>query len=172
MKPEELARTTVEKYIKERKILSDRPPKLFGVEVCQAGTFVSIKTSEGELRGCIGTIMPTRSSVIEEIIYNAISASTKDLRFPAVEPFELINLKYSVDILQKPEKISSFAHLNPEIYGIIVISDTGRQALLLPALEGLDTVEKQVSACMRKAGIGANEKVSIQRFKVDRYSEK
>lgn len=170
MKPAELARKTVELYIKERKVISP-PDSLDGVEIERAGTFVSLKTLSGELRGCIGTIFPAKATIIEEIIHNAIAASTADPRFQEVQENELDNLKYSVDILFPPEKVSAIEELNPKIFGIIVSSKSGRQALLLPDLEGVNTIEDQVSICMRKAGIPIGEPISIQRFKVVRYSE-
>ncbi len=171
MKPYELARQTVELYVKENKIPSP-PAVLEGLEVTQAGAFVSIKTKDGALRGCIGTIFPTKDSVIEEIISNAIAAAIKDPRFEPITEDELEDLVYSVDVLHPPEDVSSPSELNPKIYGIITISRSGRQALLLPDLEGIDTVEAQVGICKQKAGIPMNEAVAVQRFKVDRYSEK
>jgi MEMO1 family protein len=171
MKPYELARQTVELYVKENKTPVP-PPSLEGIEIKQAGAFVSIKTKDGTLRGCIGTIFPTKDSVVDEIISNAVSAAMKDPRFEPIEESELDDLVYSVDVLHPPEDVSSPSELNPKIYGIITISRSGRQALLLPDLEGIDTVEAQVGICKQKAGIPLNEAVSVQRFKVDRYSEK
>ena len=169
MKPHELAKLTIEKHIKGDG-MPEIPQKLTGVDVNSAGAFVSIKTLDGDLRGCIGTILATRKSVIEEVMHNAISSATKDPRFTPIEEFELDNLQYSVDILHEPERVKSLDQLDPKTYGIIISSESGKQALLLPDLEGLDTIEKQVTACMRKAGIPLNEKISVQRFKVDRYS--
>ncbi len=171
MKPYELARQTVELYVKENKIPA-APSELEGIEVKQAGAFVSIKTKEGALRGCIGTIFPTKDDVIEEIISNAVAAAVKDPRFEPVSEEELENLVYSVDVLHPPEDVSSPSELNPKVYGIITISRSGRQALLLPDLEGIDTVQAQLGICKQKAGIPLNEAVAVQRFKVDRYSEK
>lgn len=170
MRPEELARLTVENHIKYNK-MPEMPTKLLEVNADKAGAFVSIKTKGGDLRGCIGTIQATRDSVIEEIMNNAVSSATKDPRFPTIEESELDKLKYSVDILHEAERVNNFNELDPKVYGIIVSSASGKQALLLPALEGLDTVEKQVSACMRKAGIPQKERISVYKFKVDRYSE-
>ena len=170
MRPEKFARFIIENHIKKTG-KPELPKKLTDVEVQQAGAFVSIKTIDDDLRGCIGTILSSRNSVIEEVMNNAISSATRDPRFPEVEESELENLKYSVDILHEPERVNDFKQLDPNIYGIIVSSATGKQALLLPDLEGLDTTEKQLAACMRKAGIAMDESVSIQRFKVDRYSE-
>jgi len=170
MKPVEFAKLTVEKYIKEGKTPSI-PPSLAGIDIKRAGIFVSIKKSNGDLRGCIGTIFPTKKTIAEEIIHNAIAASTKDPRFEPIKRYELKDLVYSVDILHPPEDISSIKELDPEIYGIIVIAQSGKQALLLPHLEGVNTVEDQIQICMRKAGISSNDPISVKRFKVDRYKE-
>lgn len=168
MKPAEFAKLIVETHIKEGKKPS-LPTSLIGIDITKAGAFVSIKTSNGDLRGCIGTIFPTKNTVIEEIIHNAIAASTQDPRFEAVKRFELKNLVYSVDILHPPESVKSLTELDPMVYGIIVASQSGKQALLLPDLEGIETVEDQVAICMNKAGIASQEAISVSRFKVDRY---
>jgi len=171
MKPTEFAKLTVETFIKEGK-LPKMPPSLIGINVDKAGTFVSIKTrDDNNLRGCIGTIFPTKENVIEEIMHNAIAAATKDPRFEAVQRPELDNLRYSVDILFPPEPVTAVDQLDPKNYGIIVASRSGRQALLLPDLEGIDTVEVQLGVCKRKAGIPPNEPIAVQRFKVERYPE-
>lgn len=170
MRPEKFARSIVENYIKQDGEF-DIPEKLTDVEVNKAGAFVSIKTFEGDLRGCIGTILATEDSVIEEIKNNAIASATRDPRFPEVKEAELDFLRYSVDILHEPEKVQDINELDPKVYGIIVSSKSGKQALLLPDLDGLDTTEKQLTACIRKAGIKMKEDISVQRFKVDRYSE-
>lgn len=168
MKPQELAKLTVETYIKEKKTPSAET-KIEGVELHKAGTFTTIKTHDYELRGCIGTIFPTKNTVTEEIISNSISAATKDPRFPAIQRQELPNLKYSVDILHPPEQVSGHDELNPKIYGLIVVGESGRQGLLLPDLEGIDTVEQQIKFCMQKADIYEDEGLKLYRFKVDRY---
>jgi len=170
MKPVEFAKSVIEKYIKEGKIPSV-PSSLIGIDVEKAGSFVSIKTTNGDLRGCIGTIFPTKNTIVEEIVHNAIAASTQDPRFEPIKRYELNDLVYSVDILHPPEDISSIDELDPKNFGIIVIAQSGRQALLLPDLEGVDTVEDQITICMRKAGIPSGESISVKRFKVDRYKE-
>ena len=132
-----------------------------------AGVFVSLK-KHGELRGCIGTFEPTRPNVALEIIHNAISAATRDPRFPPVEAHELSEIGYSVDILTKPEAVSDTKDLDPKRYGVIVESGW-KKGLLLPDLEGVDTVEYQLSIAKQKAGIGEEEPVRIYRFMVKRY---
>ena len=123
---------------------------------------------DGSLRGCIGTISPTTSSIADEIIRNAISAGTEDPRFPPVTEDELSRLEYSVDVLGKAEKIESMDELDPLRYGVIV-SKGHRRGLLLPNLEGVETAEKQISIALRKAGISPNEDYQLERFEVVRH---
>ena len=135
----------------------------------KAGTFVSIKKN-GELRGCIGTIMPTKANIALEIISNAISSGTRDPRFNAVKMDELDSLSYSVDVLLEPEPIDSIKDLDVKKYGVIVRSGF-RSGLLLPNLEGVDTPEEQVSIALQKAGISFREDFTMERFEVLRYEE-
>jgi hypothetical protein len=160
-----LAKKTVESYVKKGKII---PPKELTPKMRQrAGVFVSIHKS-GELRGCIGTIEPQRNNVAEEIITNAISSATRDPRFLPITPSELKDLEYSVDVLTKPEPIQSKDQLDPKRYGVIVEAG-GRKGLLLPDLEGVDSVDEQIDICRQKGGIGPNEPVKLYRFEVKRY---
>lgn len=163
-----LARKTVEAYIKTGR----RPdmPKGLPDEMYsgRAGVFVSIR-EEGRLRGCIGTIAPVRESIAEEIMENAISAAVHDPRFAPVRPWELDKLIYSVDVLGRPEDISSKDELDVKRYGVIVRKGF-KKGLLLPDLEGIDSVEEQVAIAKRKAGIPAYENdVMLQRFEVIRH---
>jgi AmmeMemoRadiSam system protein A len=160
-----LAKETVESYIREGKI--PQPKELTLEMEKQAGVFVSIH-KHGELRGCIGTFEPTKSNVAEEIMTNAISSATRDPRFPPIAASELADLEYSVDILTKPEPVKDVSQLNPKKYGVIVESGF-RRGLLLPDLEGVDTVERQIEICRLKAGIPFDGPVSLYRFEVKRF---
>jgi AmmeMemoRadiSam system protein A len=160
-----LARQSLEYYLRTGKVLpvpEPLPPELAG----RAGAFVSIK-KHGNLRGCIGTIGPTRANLAEEIIYNALAAGLEDPRFPPVTAEELPELRYSVDVLSEPEP-ATLADLDPKVYGVIV-SRGRRRGLLLPDLEGIDTVEEQVAIARQKGGIGPDEPYRLERFKVTRY---
>ena len=160
-----LAKETVETYVKEGKIprLKELTPEMRG----RAGVFVSIHKL-GELRGCIGTFEPVEKNVAEETIANAISSATRDPRFPPVAPNELKDLTYNVDVLTKPEPIDSKDQLDPKKYGVIV--ECGwRRGLLLPDLEGVDSVDEQIDICRQKAGIAPDEPVKLYRFQVKRY---
>ncbi len=165
-----LARTVVETFVKEGSLV--RAPKEPSDLLSQrAGCFVSIKTLAGELRGCIGTIEPSKDSLAEEVILNAISAATRDPRFAPVREDELPGLKYSVDVLSQPEPVK-LEDLNPEIYGVIVEDKNGvRRGLLLPNLKGIKTVAQQVEIASRKAGIPAGDEINLWRFRAERYSE-
>lgn len=162
----ELARQTITQYV--RSGVTIQPPEELTAEMAQqAGAFVSLHTG-GALRGCIGTLEPTRATVAEEVIQNAISAATRDPRFPPVQPNELSGLEISVDVLTPAEPIASIEELDPERYGVIVQSGW-RRGVLLPDLEGVDTAEYQVSIARRKAGIGPQEPVQLYRFEVKRH---
>jgi AmmeMemoRadiSam system protein A len=163
----QLARQSIEAFVRNKKTLS--PPDDLTPEVAQqAGTFVSLHTKDGALRGCIGTFQPTQPSVAEEVIHNAVSAATRDPRFPPVQLDELDDLDISVDVLTEPEPVDSVAQLDARKYGVIVQSGW-RKGLLLPDLEGVDTPEYQIEICRRKAGIGPKEPVKLYRFEVKRY---
>jgi AmmeMemoRadiSam system protein A len=168
----QLARRTIELYITRKavpNVPSDLPPDMLR----PAGAFVSIHR-HGELRGCIGTIQPTCDSVAEEIIQNAVSAATRDPRFPPIGRDELADLEVKVDVLCEPEEVHGLDELDPRRYGLIVQSEfqPWRRGLLLPDLEGIDTVEKQVYwTRYHKAGItDPNEPVRMFRFEVKRHT--
>jgi AmmeMemoRadiSam system protein A len=167
----ELARETIETYVCEGKTIA--PPEELTPEMQQrAGTFVSLHDWRGQLRGCIGTFLPTRATVAQEIIYNAISAATQDPRFPPVMPGELDGLDIKVDVLSEPEPVSDMKELDAKRYGIIIQATQGshRRALLLPDLDGVDTVQEQIRICRLKAGIGPEEPIELQCFRVKRYT--
>jgi AmmeMemoRadiSam system protein A/AmmeMemoRadiSam system protein B len=165
-----LARKAVESFVRSGLILSP-PRSTQTLLTTRAPCFVSLKTLNGELRGCIGTIEASRDTLAEEIIANAISAATNDPRFEEVQPEELSNLRYSVDVLFPPEE-AVVEDLDPSMYGVIVEDKTGtRRGLLLPDIPGIDNAEHQVEIAARKAGIQQGEPIRLYRFRVERYPE-
>ncbi|TDT50391.1 AmmeMemoRadiSam system protein A [Fonticella tunisiensis] len=162
-----LARESLEHYINEGEYLKipDYIPASMLKE--KRAVFVSLK-KDGELRGCIGTIYPITDNVAEEIIRNAVEAGVNDPRFYPVGRDELVDIDYSVDVLMPPVKTSK-EDLNPKRYGVIVRKGN-RAGVLLPDLEGVDTVDEQISIALKKAGISEDEEYEIERFEVVRHS--
>lgn len=164
-----LARASVEYFVTTQRplLIPDGLPSELTDK--RAGVFVSIH-EHGDLRGCIGTIAPTRDSIAQEIVSNAISACSSDPRFYPIQANELDYLSYSVDVLFPPEPIDSPDELDPQEYGVIV-SKGNRRGLLLPNLEGVNTVAEQVAIAQAKAGIPPTETdVSLERFRVVRHT--
>lgn len=165
-----LARATVETFV-----LTGRAPKPpaneSGLLAERAACFVSIKTRDGDLRGCIGTIEPSRNTLGAEVVANALGAATRDPRFKPITVNELSQLRYSVDVLSTPEP-AEFEDLDARVYGVIVEDERGnRRGLLLPDLEGIDTPRRQIEIASRKAGIPLGVPVKLSRFRVERFGE-
>ena len=164
-----LARLSLETFVRTGKRLDTLPDGLPDEMTDRsAGTFVSLH-AHGQLRGCIGTTGPTTDSVAWEIVQNAVSACYRDPRFAPVRVDELNSLEYSVDVLGEPEAIFSPAELDAKRYGVIV-SCGGRRGLLLPDLDGVDTVEQQIDIARQKGGISSREKYTLERFEVVRHT--
>lgn len=169
-----LARKSIETYVKTFKKLNFEKVKdefsddfIEEVKDERSGVFVSIHT-QGNLRGCIGTIYPSQDFLIEEIIYNSISACSKDPRFNAVEEWELLQIDIKVDVLGEPECIQSLEQLDVVKYGVIVEKGSKR-GLLLPNLEGINSVDEQIEIAMNKANINSKEDMKLYRFQVIRH---
>ncbi len=170
-----LAREAIEAFVKTGRApdwasLKPRFPADFSEEAenRRAGAFVSLHKG-GELRGCIGTISATQPTLAQEIVYCACEAAGSDPRFPPVEESELYLLDVKTDVLGDAEDIESPEQLDPKRYGVIVRSGY-RRGLLLPDLEGVDTVERQIAIAKQKAGIASAENVELQRFEVVRHT--
>jgi AmmeMemoRadiSam system protein A len=161
-----LARRSIESYVRHGHGLEG--PQLDDSEYpARAGTFVSLHRDD-QLRGCIGTILPTHDTLANEVAANAVEAATRDPRFPPLQPEELDDLEVKVDVLHAPESCT-IDDLDPSRYGVIVTSGW-RRGLLLPDLEGVDDVETQLDIVAKKAGIRPGEPCSYERFLVDRYT--
>ena len=163
----QLARLALEEFVRTGR----QPPLSAGLPTAltreTAGVFVSLYRA-GRLRGCIGTIAPATASVAQEIVRNAVLAGTRDPRFPAVGEAELPELTYSVDVLGPLEPVAGLQQLDPRRYGVVVRCGQ-RRGLLLPDLDGVDTVEKQIRIAREKGGIGREEGYTLARFEVVRH---
>lgn len=144
-------------------------PKDLAPEMLQnrAGVFVTLHKN-GQLRGCIGTFLPVRENIALEIWHNAVAACSQDPRFGAVRPDELDEIEYSVDVLTTPQAVKDINALNPKVDGIIV-QNGERRGLLLPDIEGIETLAQQVAIAKQKAGIAPNEPINLFSFQVKRH---
>jgi AmmeMemoRadiSam system protein A len=160
------AKSVVAAAVKGRE--APQSPPAIGELARKAGVFVTIYKPDGNLRGCMGTIGPTEPNVVRQTEYCAKLAACEDPRFHPVRADELEGLKFEVSVLYEPEPIESKEYLDPQTYGVIISATDGRRALMLPGIEQLDTIDKQLSATRQKAGIGPSEPISLMRFKVDK----
>ena len=161
----DLATQTVRTFVMSGHVLS-APDPIPQEMRSRAGVFVSIKKS-GQLRGCIGTFFPAKETIAHEIIANAVKSASTDPRFPPIDETELADLTISVDVLSEPEPCDE-SQLDPSCYGVIV--ECGwRQGLLLPDLEGVESVEDQVAISRSKAGIRPDTPIRLSRFTVERH---
>ncbi|MBT1248067.1 MULTISPECIES: AmmeMemoRadiSam system protein A [unclassified Thermosipho (in: thermotogales)] len=157
----------IENYVLYSKIINpdnSLPKELFEKK---AGCFVTLHTTDGNLRGCIGTFKPTQENLALEIRNNAIAAATQDPRFLPLSKKELGSIIVSVDVLSEIEKVNSIKELDPKKYGIIV-KQGNRRGLLLPDIEGVNSTDEQIRIAKLKAGI-YSENFEIYKFTVQRY---
>jgi AmmeMemoRadiSam system protein A len=161
-----LAQESIHHYLNYSEKLSCPNPLSTDLNL-RSGAFVSIKKLK-QLRGCIGTLEPCEPNLAMEIIENALKAALHDPRFSPVIPEELQDLTYSIDVVRPLEKISDVSELNPDVFGLVVRSN-GKQGVLLPDLEGVDSAEEQIQICRAKGKIHNNEPIEMYRFKVDRF---
>jgi AmmeMemoRadiSam system protein A len=182
-----LAKSAIENYIENNEIIlipSDFPKEYL---TKKAGAFVTIE-KKGQLRGCIGTYLPTKENIAKEVIENAIIAATEDYRFGKIKKEELPLLSYTVYVLGTPEIVTDLKELNPKKYGIIIknipspfsekkaaIFDDwprAKSGLLLPGLEGIDSPKEQIAVACQKAGINPEkEGITIYKFSAEKYNE-
>jgi len=169
-----LARKSIKYYLKNQMILptpGDLPDFLIK---SRGGVFVSIfEKNSNKLRGCIGTCKPTRKHIAEEIIYNSLSAAFEDQRFNSLTENELNNIYFEISLLGEVLRVQILEELDPKIFGIIITSNNGKQALLLPNIREIDNVEKQLSVIYKKANIDpTKEKINLFKFRVKKFAEK
>ena len=158
----------MEQYVRHRDLLTpptDPPPLLKD----PGAAFVTLRLGKA-LRGCIGTLGPTKPTLAHEIIANAVAAASSDPRFPPVAPSELAVLLYEVDILGALEPIPDEGHLDPDQYGVVVQAGE-RRGVLLPAIEGVTSARQQVAIARAKAMIRPDQTVTLYRFTVTRFRE-
>jgi len=133
------------------------------------GCFVSLKVGE-RLRGCIGTVLPARPTLEDEVAENAVAAATRDPRFRPLRPAELDFVRFSLDLLTTPVPVASPTELDAARYGV-VLRGAGRLGVLLPDIPGVTSPQQQIAICLEKAGLTETTPYALERFEVERFSE-
>ncbi|MBI1946185.1 MAG: AmmeMemoRadiSam system protein A [Deltaproteobacteria bacterium] len=140
-----------------------------GSAALDAGNFTGVFVTwrkNGDLRGCIGRMTLT-GSVADAVRELAVAAAVDDPRFPPVTKEELGELCGEVTLLHPTEPVDDVRQLDPRIFGVEV-SAGWRRGVLLPDLEGVDTVEEQLAIVLRKAGIARHESYQLRRFRAQK----
>jgi uncharacterized protein len=95
-----------------------------------AGAFVTLKTREGDLRGCIGSIKAIEP-LYKAVTSSAISAAFRDPRFPPLHAGELDLLDLEISVMGPIEVVTNIEEIVVSRDGLII--SQGRYAgLLLP----------------------------------------
>lgn len=140
------------------------PPRLSA----KRASFVTLHT-EGNLRGCIGTLEPRRS-LVEDVSYNAYAAAFQDIRFPPLQADELSALSLQVSILSVPapldidSEVALLARLKPGVDGLILQEGALRSTFLPSVWESLPEPERFLSHLKLKAGLAAHHWSGTIRF--------
>jgi len=119
----------------------------------------------------MGELIAHHEDLVAETMDRAAAAAFEDPRFPPLTPEELERTVIDVTLLGPLEPVGSTRELDPQRYGVEVTSRCGHRAVLLPDIEGIDTVKEQVRIACRKAGIDPKENVAIRRFEALRIEQ-
>lgn len=162
-----LARGTIQTYFSTR---TKAAPKDLGIPVTPgmrqiAGAFVTLH-KHGDLRGCIGEIVPTRP-LVEAVIDHAINAAFGDRRFDALTEMELPLCDVEISALSEPRDIGSWKEIVLGTHGI-VLHKQGRSAVFLPQVapeQGWD-VPTTLAHLATKAGLSPDDWREGAKFQV------
>ncbi len=147
-----IAKESVEAYVSNREILDFKIKDECLKE--KGGAFVTLH-KDGELRGCIGQIMPSEKPLWQVVRDMSISAATKDFRFKAVDKSELKRLTYEISVLSSPKRIDNWHDIILGEHGVI-IKKGKKSGVFLPQV-AIDTgwsLEKFLEElCKQKAGL-------------------
>lgn len=135
------------------------------------GVFVTIRRSNGDLRGCVGSILPLCDNIAEQTRQMACAAAFGDRRFPPVTREEFPELRFEVSVIQNLEEVNSLVELDANHYGVVVSTADGRTGCLLPGLPQIHNVQQQLDFARYKAGIDLNEPARMQRFETVKIEE-
>jgi len=136
-------------------------------------SFVTLKRN-GQLRGCIGSVYPTKPLILD-LIDNAKNAAFQDPRFEPLTPEELSNLDVSVSVLSSIERINfkDERDLLSQIYPHgVILADRDRRAVYLPVVwEQLPERDVFLNSLKEKAGLPPNYfSRTLEAYKFDAIS--
>jgi AmmeMemoRadiSam system protein A len=171
----DLAKEAIESKLERReiKIPKNIPSKLKE----KRGTFVTL-TINGQLRGCIGHILPVQE-LYKDVIENARSAALDDPRFPPLTKEELPNVKIEISILDLPKKLKYESpqmlidYLNKTKPGVILKKGSCRATFLPQVWEEVKEPEEFLAHLCLKAGLQADEwtrTIEIETYKVEKIN--
>ncbi len=141
-------------------------------------SFVSLHL-EGRLRGCIGSLAPTRGLGVD-VAENAVGAALRDPRFSPLAAAEWVRCALEVSVLSAPKPLrfgdeaELLAQLRPGEDGVILEYE-GRRGTFLPQVwEGLPETRAFLAELMRKAGIPADTRLArckLWRYRVIKWTQ-
>lgn len=156
----ELAKKAIEQdFHKNRELdtqeLSKKYPQLLEKGAC----FATLEL-DGNLRGCIGSIIAHRP-LIDDIIHNAKAAAFEDVRFPPLSQDEFQRVQVELSLLSTPQKLTYSSpedlkeKIKPSIHGVILQKGSNQATFLPQVWEQLPTFEAFFSHLCQKAGLGS-----------------
>lgn len=164
-----IAQRAVEHYIKHGDLLPIDFP-LSASMLSQKACYVTVYEKPGyHVRGVFGRPTPAQPTLAHEIVFNTIEVVRRQEK-SHIRPVDVPHLKYAISVLGPLERILDASHLNPDRFGLYVLSDRGHSAVILPQRTGIETGEEQISTAFREAGINSpDESVTMYRFLVTYY---
>lgn len=164
----DVGRDAIRCALEGRPVVSEVEP--IGLLAEPAPVFVTLRIAN-KLRGCIGSLVAMHDNLIEETMDRARAAAFDDPRFTRLTRAELPDTSVEVSILRPLQPIGSIDELDPVRFGIEVRDGNGRRAVLLPEIDGVDTVEQQIKVTRQKAGIPPGNELQIRKFTVVKVSD-
>jgi AmmeMemoRadiSam system protein A len=152
-----LARETIERKLFDRKSGEPNETELPPAFQERKGTFVTL-TAKGQLRGCIGHIIP-QETLLDGVQENAMNAAFRDPRFHPLRPDEWKDIRIEVSILTEPKPLSYtdgrdlLSKLRPGIDGVIIRRGYHQATFLPQVWEQLPDARNFLTNLCYKAGL-------------------
>lgn len=170
----QLARESIHFGARHGRVLTVDLAQLPAVLHLPRASFVTL-TQQGQLRGCIGSLIPRRP-LAEDVIHNAFAAAFFDPRFPQVTPEEIKDLRIHLSVLSPLEEIPCrseqelLAQIRPSIDGL-VLRERDRLSTFLPAVwASLPDKRNFLTRLKMKAGLPPHywsDELKVYRYTVE-----